>query len=94
MRINCVSFDLSECLVTSCRYLAFVKVREIIREIEEDGWVGVRQTGSHRHFRHPSKPGTVTVPSQMGDELAKGTVGNIGKRDYLGGGDDGVRNCD
>ena len=52
-------------------------VRDIVRELEEDGWVQVRQAGSHRQFRHPSKPGTVTVPGRMGDELAKGTVGSI-----------------
>jgi predicted RNA binding protein YcfA (HicA-like mRNA interferase family) len=54
-----------------------VKVRDIVRELEEDGWVQVRQAGSHRQFRHPSKPGTVTVPGRMGDELARGTVGSI-----------------
>jgi predicted RNA binding protein YcfA (HicA-like mRNA interferase family) len=57
--------------------LARVKVLEIIRELEEDGWVQVRQVGSHRQFRHPIKHGTVTVPGRMGDELAKGTVGSI-----------------
>ena len=54
-----------------------VKVREIVQELEEDGWVQTRQAGSHRQFRHPSKSGTVTVPGKMGDELAKGTVGSI-----------------
>jgi predicted RNase H-like HicB family nuclease/predicted RNA binding protein YcfA (HicA-like mRNA interferase family) len=58
----------------------FVKVREIIREIEEDGWIGVRQTGTHRQFRHPSKPGTVTVPGQKGDELAKGRLVALASR--------------
>jgi predicted RNA binding protein YcfA (HicA-like mRNA interferase family) len=54
-----------------------VKVREIVRELEEEGWLQTRQAGSHRQFRHPTKPGTVTVPGRMGDELAKGTVGSI-----------------
>jgi predicted RNA binding protein YcfA (HicA-like mRNA interferase family) len=54
-----------------------VKVREIIGELEEDGWLQTRQVGSHHQFRHPSKPGTVTVPGRMGDELAKGTVGSF-----------------
>jgi predicted RNA binding protein YcfA (HicA-like mRNA interferase family) len=36
--------------------------RELIRKIEADGWQHVRTTGSHHHFRHPTKPGTVTVP--------------------------------
>jgi predicted RNA binding protein YcfA (HicA-like mRNA interferase family) len=38
-----------------------VKVRAMIRLLERDGWRQVRQTGSHRHFRHPTKRGTVTV---------------------------------
>jgi predicted RNA binding protein YcfA (HicA-like mRNA interferase family) len=54
-----------------------VKVRDIVRELEGDGWVQERQVGSHRQFRHPVKPGTVTVPGRMGHELAKGTIGSI-----------------
>ena len=38
------------------------KVSEMIRIIEDDGWYFVRQTGSHKHYRHPNKPGTVTIP--------------------------------
>jgi predicted RNA binding protein YcfA (HicA-like mRNA interferase family) len=36
-------------------------VREAIKLIEKDGWVLVRQSGSHRQFHHPTKPGTVTI---------------------------------
>jgi len=54
-----------------------MKVRDIVRELEDDGWVQTRRVGSHRQFRRPAKPGTVTVPGRMGDELAKGTVGSI-----------------
>lgn len=49
---------------------------DIIRLIEADGWREVRQTGSHRHFRHPSKPGTVTVPHPK-SEMAIGTIKSI-----------------
>jgi predicted RNA binding protein YcfA (HicA-like mRNA interferase family) len=54
-----------------------VKVRELIRELEADGWVQVRQVGSHRQFRHPTKPGTVTVPGRSSDDVAKGTLGSV-----------------
>lgn len=37
----------------------------------------VRQSGSHRQFRHLSKPGTVTVPGNLSDDLARGTIGSI-----------------
>ena len=63
--------------VTTGLQFVYVKVRELIRELERDGWTQVRQIGSHRQFRHPSKPGTVTVPGNPGDELAKGTVGSV-----------------
>jgi predicted RNA binding protein YcfA (HicA-like mRNA interferase family) len=34
-----------------------VKVREMIRLLEEDGWAQVRQRGSHRQFKHPVSRG-------------------------------------
>lgn len=34
---------------------------EIIRQLQADGWAEVRQSGSHKQFRHPTKPGLVTV---------------------------------
>lgn len=37
------------------------KFKDIQKRIEEDGWYQVRQKGSHRHFRHPTKPGIVTL---------------------------------
>jgi hypothetical protein len=37
-----------------------MKISEIIRLLEQDGWVLKRTTGSHRHFSHPAKPGLVT----------------------------------
>jgi predicted RNA binding protein YcfA (HicA-like mRNA interferase family) len=54
-----------------------VKVREIIKVIERDGWRQVRQVGSHRHYRHPSKQGTVTVAGHPRDDLHPKTQGSI-----------------
>lgn len=45
------------------------KVREILELLRRDGWVQVGQKGSHRQFRHPSKPGRVTVNGHLGDDL-------------------------
>ena len=50
--------------------------REIIKMIKQDGWREVRQGGSHLHFRHPSKPGTVTVPHPRKD-LTIATIKSI-----------------
>ena len=41
--------------------------RDIIRELEADGWFHIGTTGSHRHFKHPAKPGKVTVPHPRRD---------------------------
>ena len=35
--------------------------REVIKALEADGWFEVAQKGSHKQFRHPTKPGRVTV---------------------------------
>jgi len=42
-----------------------VKIRDIIKLLEQDGWVLVTQKGSHRQFKHPIKPGRVTVPENQ-----------------------------
>jgi predicted RNA binding protein YcfA (HicA-like mRNA interferase family) len=57
-----------------------VKVREVTRLIEQDGWRLVRTRGSHRQYKHPYKPGLVTVPGKPGDELAPGTLNSILKQ--------------
>jgi predicted RNA binding protein YcfA (HicA-like mRNA interferase family) len=41
--------------------------RDIIREIEADGWRLVATSGSHHHFKHPTKPGKVTIPHPRKD---------------------------
>jgi predicted RNA binding protein YcfA (HicA-like mRNA interferase family) len=54
-----------------------MKVRDVIALIESKGWRFVRTTGSHRHFKHPSKPLVVTVPGHLGDDLPTGTLKSI-----------------
>ena len=55
-------------------YTQQVKVRELIRTLEDDGWVLVRTRGSHRQYRHPSKPGTVTVSGKARVDVPVGTL--------------------
>lgn len=57
-----------------------MKVREVIKLIEQDGWRLVRTKGSHRQYKHPRKPGLVTVPGKPGDELALGTLNSVLKQ--------------
>ncbi len=54
-----------------------MKVRVIIKLIERDGWRQVRQKGSHRHFHHPIKPGTVTVAGHRNEDLRPKTLADI-----------------
>jgi predicted RNA binding protein YcfA (HicA-like mRNA interferase family) len=59
-------------------YSVFViKVRDLLKRLAEDGWVQVRQTGSHRQFRHPTKPGTVAIAGHPSDTLRPGTYQSI-----------------
>ena len=51
-----------------------MKVRELIRTLENDGWVLARTRGSHRQFRHPRKAGTVTVSGNSGVDVPVGTL--------------------
>ncbi len=52
-------------------------VREAIHLIEEDGWVLVRQKGSHRQYHHPAKPGTVTIAGKPSLDLDPKTEESI-----------------
>jgi predicted RNA binding protein YcfA (HicA-like mRNA interferase family) len=56
-----------------------MKYRDLMRIIEGDGWRLDHQTGSHTQFRHPSKPGTVTIPAggKMNRDVPPGTMNSI-----------------
>ncbi len=57
-----------------------MKVREVIRMVEQDGWVLGVPRGSHRQFKHPRKSGRVTVSGGFGDDMPKGTLPRSGVR--------------
>ena len=52
-------------------------VREVLRILENDGWIMVAQKGSHRQYKHPTKRGRVTVAGHPKDDLAPGTLNSI-----------------
>jgi len=54
-----------------------VKVRDVLRRLQDDGWYIDRMRGSHRQLKHPTKPGVVTVPGKPNDDLAPGTWASI-----------------
>jgi predicted RNA binding protein YcfA (HicA-like mRNA interferase family) len=57
-----------------------VKVHEVVRVLQSDGWMLIRVRGSHQHFRHPIKKGIVTVPGKRNEDLAIGTLKSILKQ--------------
>ena len=57
-----------------------MKVKEVIKMIEQDGWFMIRRRGSHRQYRHNYKKGLVTVAGHLNDDLAKGTLNSVLKQ--------------
>ena len=57
-----------------------MKVRDVIKLIEQEGWYLARTRGSHRQYKHSNKRGLVTVPGKPGDDLAPGTLDSILKQ--------------
>ena len=41
--------------------------REVIQKLKEDGWYEVACVGDHHQFKHPTKPGRVTVTHPVKD---------------------------
>jgi predicted RNA binding protein YcfA (HicA-like mRNA interferase family) len=62
-----------------------MKVRQVIKLIEADGWRLVRQCGSHRQFKHATKPGRVTIAGNDGDDVKVGTLASILRQARLKG---------
>jgi len=57
-----------------------MKVREVIKLMEKDGWYLARTKGSHRQYKHPYKKGLVTISGHLNDDIAKGTLNSILKQ--------------
>ena len=57
-----------------------MKIRDIIKLIESDGWREIAVRGSHRQYKHPLKTGRVTIAGHPNDDLAPGTLNSILKQ--------------
>jgi predicted RNA binding protein YcfA (HicA-like mRNA interferase family) len=60
-----------------------VKVGELIRLLEDDGWRLARTRGSHRQYKHTTKPGPVTVAGKPSLDIPPGTLNAILKQASL-----------
>ena len=54
-----------------------MKVRDVIKLLEEDGWRLVRTRGSHRQFKHYTKRGKATVAGRPSEDVHPKTLGSI-----------------
>jgi predicted RNA binding protein YcfA (HicA-like mRNA interferase family) len=55
-------------------------VREVLRRLRNEGWVRVKSRGGHRQFKHPTKPGRVTVSGKASHTVPPGTLASISKQ--------------
>ena len=60
-----------------------MKVAEVLRILEADGWYLARTSGSHHQYKHPQKPGCVTIAGKPSDDLAPGTLKSVFKQARL-----------
>ncbi len=64
-----------------------MKVRDVIKMIEKNGWTLARQRGSHRQYKHPVKKGLVTIAGHPGDDLGRDTLKSIMRQAKIKGGE-------
>jgi len=57
-----------------------MKIREVMKLIERDGWFLVAVRGSHTQYKHSEKPGRVTVAGHPDEDLAAGTLNSVLKQ--------------
>jgi predicted RNA binding protein YcfA (HicA-like mRNA interferase family) len=57
-----------------------VKVRDLIKFIETDGWRQVAQRGSHRQYKHHAKAGKVTIAGALSDDVHPKTLSSVLKQ--------------
>jgi len=71
---------LSDLRVVEAAYAGQMKVGDVVRLLQEDGWRLTHTRGSHRQYQHAHKRGCVTVPGKPSDDLAPGTLNSILKQ--------------
>ncbi len=57
-----------------------MKVRDVIKLVEADGWYLIEIRGNHRQYKHPVKKGKVTIPGHLSDEMVPFVLNNIFKQ--------------
>ena len=60
-----------------------MKVRDVIKLVQADGWYLVLIRGDHRHFKHPEKGGIVTISGHLRTDMPIGTFLSVLKQAQL-----------
>jgi len=60
-----------------------MKIRDVIKLVEADGWFLIVTKGSHRQYKHPAKTGRVTISGHPSDDIASGTLNCVLKQAQL-----------
>jgi predicted RNA binding protein YcfA (HicA-like mRNA interferase family) len=60
-----------------------MKVRDVMKLVEADGWCLIKITGDHRQYKHPTKPGRVTIAGHPSKEVPPGALMSIFKQAQL-----------
>jgi predicted RNA binding protein YcfA (HicA-like mRNA interferase family) len=55
----------------------YMRVRELLRHLEDDGWQAVRQSAELRQLCHFQRPGIVTIVGDETSELPAGTLRSV-----------------
>lgn len=64
-----------------------MKIRDVIKLIQQDGWYEVSVSGSHRQYKHHHKAGRVTIAGKFSADIAPGTLNSVLKQAGLKGRD-------
>ena len=54
--------------------------RDVEKIVKDDGWYQIGQRGSHHYYKHPIKPGKVTIPEHKGRDIHLDTLKSIKKQ--------------
>jgi len=60
-----------------------MKVKELIKRIEVDGWIQVKRRGCHRQYKRPTKLGKGTVSGKLSVDIPPGTLSSVLKQAHL-----------
>jgi len=60
-----------------------MKIKKVIKAIEADGWYLVRTKGSHRQYKHPTKPGKATIAGKASKDVDPGILSSISRQTQI-----------